>query len=167
MYSFERYYDSILSNDLKEQFASCSTSTVKDIISSIYETIIDKSPLSLEHKFWSIVKSIKGKSALKINMSLSGSVYRIVKNFSGEPDEIVIEFGDLRPVLNDHTAKKAKRKISLVINLIYEILIRQIKSSKSTNKVLAYGHIYYGKQDKSIELKEIAESDIYYDYIHL
>lgn len=166
VYLFERYYDSIMSQDLREKYASGMS--VKEIINSIDTCNDQGSPVPLDQKFWMIVKNIKGKITSKLNLSLSGSVYRIVKHFSGLPDEIVIEFGDLQPILNAKTISKAKKKISLVINLIYEILIKQIKSSKSANKIFAYGHIYYGNlQDKTIDLKESAEGDIYYDYIHL
>ena len=108
----------------------------------------------------------KHKTKLKLN--LSGSLYRIIKHFRGIPDDIIIEFGDLIPVLNsENKIAKAKRKINTVINLLYEILSRQLQMSSLSNKIFAYGHIYYGGKSKEISVKDFLENDIYFDFVEL
>ena len=57
--------------------------------------------------------------------------------------------------------------MNIIINLIYEILNRQIELSELSNKIFAYGHFYYGKKSKNIELKEFEENSIYFDFIEL
>lgn len=84
------------------------------------------------------------------------------------PDEIIIEFGDIIPMIeNPNQLVKAKKKISVVINLIYEILSRQVQMSGMSNKTYGFGHIYYGCKTKSIEMIERFENEIYFDYVQL
>lgn len=164
VYQFERYYDRILSKDIREKYIS--SMTIGEIINSVYEKYNgNNKTIPLEQKFWSLVLNYKGKPGSKLKLSLSGSVYRIIRHFRGLPDDIVIEFGNLQPVLNEKTIEKAKKNIFIVVNLIYEILITQI-STKGC-KIFAYGHIYYGKQAKGIEIKELAHNNIYYDFVQL
>lgn len=167
VYDFEKFYESIMSSDLREKFVY--KKSFSEIIHIIYEafngkTISNSESATLDDEFWTLVNLFnnsnkKNKMKLKLNL---------IKHFRGIPDDIIIEFGDLIPVLNsENKIAKAKRKINTVINLLYEILSRQIQMSSLSNKIFAYGHIYYGGKSKEISIKDFLENDIYFDFVEL
>ena len=39
--------------------------------------------------------------------------------------------------------------------------------SSLSNKIFAYGHIYYGGKSKEIQVKDCLENDIYFDFVEL
>ncbi len=174
VYEFEKFYESIMSSDLKEKFVY--KKSFSEIIHIIYEafngkTISNSESATLDDEFWTLVNLFNNsnkKNKTKLKLNLSGSLYRIIKHFRGIPDDIIIEFGDLIPVLNsENKIAKAKRKINTVINLLYEILSRQLQMSSLSNKIFAYGHIYYGGKSKEISVKDFLENDIYFDFVEL
>ena len=174
VYEFEKFYESIMSSDLKEKFVY--KKSFSEIIHIIYEafngkTISNSESATLDDEFWTLVNLFNNsnkKNKTKLKLNLSGSLYRIIKHFRGIPDDIIIEFGDLIPVLNsENKIAKAKRKINTVVNLLYEILSRQIQMSSLSNKIFAYGHIYYGGKSKEIQVKDCLENDIYFDFVEL
>lgn len=176
VYEFEKYYESILSNDLREKLVS--NKNFSEIIHLIYEASNMKNVnkdtnnnSTLDDEFWTLVNLFDNnneKHKTKLSLNLSGSLYRIIKHFRGIPDDIIIEFGDLIPVLNsEKKIKKAKKKINTVISLLFEILIRQLRISGLSIKIFAFGHIYYGGKNKEIAVKDVLENDIYFDFIEL
>ena len=179
VFDFEKYYDSILSNDLKEIFLN-NNKSFSEIISMIYEDYKennkykDNNSDNLNDKFWFIVHSfikdenLNDNNENKLILNLSGSIYRIIKHFRGLSDDIIIDFGELIPFLDTkEKIDNAKRNINIVVNLIYEILGKQIEISELSNKIFAYGHFFYGYKGNNIELKEFDENSIYYDFIEL
>ena len=174
VYEFEKYYEYILSSDLREKFTH--KKSFSEIIHIIYENfngknITNAENSTLDEEFWTLVNLFNNnnkKHKTKLKLNLSGSLYRIIKHFRGIPDDIIIEFGDLIPVLNsENKIAKAKRKINTVVNLLYEILSRQIQMSSLSNKIFAYGHIYYGGKSQEIQVKDFLENDIYFDFVEL
>ena len=179
VFDFEKYYDSILSNDLKEKFFK-NNKSFSEIISMIYEDYKennkykDNNSDNLNDKFWFIVHSfikdenVNDNNENKLILNLSGTIYRIIKHFRGLSDDIIIDFGELIPFLDTkEKIDNAKRNINIVVNLIYEILGKQIEISELSNKIFAYGHFFYGYKGNNIELKEFDENSIYYDFIEL
>ena len=171
VFDFEKYYDSILSHDLKEKFLKNNLS-FSEIINMIYKDLSENDEKKLENlndKFWFIINYFsKEKTENKLILNLSGNVYRIIKHFRGLSDDIIIDFGEIICYLDKkEKIDKAKNKMNITINLIYEILNRQIELSELSNKIFAYGHFYYSKKSKNIELKDFEENSIYYDFIEL
>jgi hypothetical protein len=198
VYDFEKYYDSILSSDLKKRLIQKKSFT--EIMHMVYESFKGSTnnkknlnnsttPLSLnnsnvgksnnnlninenniEEEFWSLVNLYHNnntKNKVKLKLNISGSMYRIIKHFRGIPDDIIIEFGDLVPMIyNKETIQKTKRKINTIINLLYEVLFRQIQMN-GMSKIFAYGHIYYGNKAKDVVLGDFLENDIYFDFVQL
>jgi chaperonin cofactor prefoldin len=125
---------------------------------------------NIEEEFWSLVNLYHNnntKNKVKLKLNISGSMYRIIKHFRGIPDDIIIEFGDLVPMIyNKETIQKTKRKINTIINLLYEVLFRQIQMN-GMSKIFAYGHIYYGNKAKDVVLGDFLENDIYFDFVQL
>ena len=81
---------------------------------------------------------------------------------------LLIDFVEIIRFLNKkEKIDSAKNTINIIINVIYEILNKQIELSELSNKIFAYGHFYYGKKSKNIELKDFEENSIYYDFIEL
>ena len=179
VFDFEKYYDSILSNDLKEIFLN-NNKSFSEIITMIYNDYKENNNYqnnnldNLNDKFWFIVHSfikdekLKDNNENKLILNLSGSIYRIIKHFRGLSDDIIIDFGELIPFLDKkEKIDNAKRNINIVVNLLYEILDKQIEISELSNKIFAYGHFFYGYKGNNIELKEFDENSIYYDFIEL
>ena len=179
VFDFEKYYDSILSNDLKEIFLN-NNKSFSEIITMIYNDYKENNNYqnnnldNLNDKFWFIVHSfikdekLKDNNENKLILNLSGSIYRIIKHFRGLSDDIIIDFGELIPFLDKkEKIDNAKRNINIVVNLIYEILGKQIEISELSNKIFAYGHFFYGCKGNNIELKEFDENSIYFDFIEL
>ena len=179
VFDFEKYYDSILSNDLKEIFLN-NNKSFSEIITMIYNDYKENNNYqnnnldNLNDKFWFIVHSfikdekLKDNNENKLILNLSGTIYRIIKYFRGLSDDIIIDFGELIPFLDTkEKIDNAKRNINIVVNLIYEILGKQIEISELSNKIFAYGHFFYGYKGNNIELKEFDENSIYYDFIEL
>ena len=174
VFDFEKYYDSILSNDLKEIFLN-NNKSFSEIITMIYNDYKENNNLdNLNDKFWFIVHSfikdekLKDNNENKLILNLSGSIYRIIKHFRGLSDDIIIDFGELIPFLDKkEKIDNAKRNINIVVNLLYEILDKQIEISELSNKIFAYGHFFYGYKGNNIELKEFDENSIYFDFIEL
>ena len=171
VFDFEKYYDSILSHDLKEKFLKNNLS-FSEIINMIYKDLSENDEKKLENlndKFWFIINYFSNeKKENKLILNLSGNVYRIIKHFRGLSDDIIIDFGEIICYLDKKDKiEKAKKKMNIIINLIYEILSRQIELSELSNKIFAYGHFYYSKKSKNIELKDFEENSIYYDFIEL
>ena len=171
VFDFEKYYDNILSYDLKEKFLSNNIS-FSEIINMIYKDFSENNEKKLENlndKFWFIINYFsEEKKENKLKLNLSGNVYRIIKHFRGLSDDIIIDFGEIICYIDKkEKIDKAKNKMNIIINLIYEILSRQIELSELSNKIFAYGHFYYGKKSKNIELKDFEENSIYYDFIEL
>ena len=179
VFDFEKYYDSILSNDLKEIFLN-NNKSFSEIITMIYNDYKENNNYqnnnldNLNDKFWFIVHSfikdenLNDNNENKLILNLSGTIYRIIKHFRGLSDDIIIDFGELIPFLDTkEKIDNAKRNINIVVNLIYEILGKQIEISELSNKIFAYGHFFYGYKGNNIELKEFDENSIYYDFIEL
>ena len=179
VFDFEKYYDSILSNDLKEIFLN-NNKSFSEIITMIYNDYKENNNYqnnnldNLNDKFWFIVHSfikdekLKDNNENKLILNLSGSIYRIIKHFRGLSDDIIIDFGELIPFLDTkEKIDNAKRNINIVVNLLYEILDKQIEISELSNKIFAYGHFFYGYKGNNIELKEFDENSIYFDFIEL
>ena len=179
VFDFEKYYDSILSNDLKEIFLN-NNKSFSEIITMIYNDYKENNNYqnnnldNLNDKFWFIVHSfikdekLKDNNENKLILNLSGSIYRIIKHFRGLSDDIIIDFGELIPFLDKkEKIDNAKRNINIVVNLLYEILDKQIEISELSNKIFAYGHFFYGYKGNNIELKEFDENSIYFDFIEL
>ena len=172
VFDFEKYYDSILSYDLKEKFFKNKIS-FSEIINLIYNELNEKKEIiieSLNDKFWFIINSFSQKQfeENKLIINISGNVYRIIKHFRGLSDDIIIDFGEIISFLNKkEKIDSAKNTINIIINVIYEILNKQIELSELSNKIFAYGHIYYGKKSNNVEIKEFYENSIFYDFIEL
>ena len=179
VFDFEKYYDSILSNDLKEIFLN-NNKSFSEIITMIYNDYKENNNYqnnnldNLNDKFWFIVHSfikdenLNDNNENKLILNLSGTIYRIIKHFRGLSDDIIIDFGELIPFLDKkEKIDNAKRNINIVVNLLYEILDKQIEISELSNKIFAYGHFFYGYKGNNIELKEFDENSIYYDFIEL
>ena len=179
VFDFEKYYDSILSNDLKEKFFK-NNKSFSEIITMIYEDYKENNKYqnnnsdNLNDKFWFIVHSfikdenLNDNNENKLILNLSGTIYRIIKHFRGLSDDIIIDFGELIPFLDKkEKIDNAKRNINIVVNLLYEILGKQIEISELSNKIFAYGHFFYGYKGNNIELKEFVENSIYFDFIEL
>ena len=111
VFDFEIYYDSILSNDLKEIFLN-NNKTFSEIITMIYNDYKKNNNYqnnnldNLNDKFWFIVHSfikdenLKDNNENKLILNLSGTIYRIIKYFRGLSDDIIIDFGELIPFLD-------------------------------------------------------------------
>ena len=179
VFDFEKYYDSILSNDLKEIFLN-NNKSFSEIITMIYNDYKENNNYqnnnldNLNDKFWFIVHSfikdekLKDNNENKLILNLSGTIYRIIKYFRGLSDDIIIDFGELIPFLDKkEKIDNAKKNINIVVNLLYEILSKQIEISELSNKIFAYGHFFYGYKGNNIELKEFVENSIYFDFIEL
>jgi hypothetical protein len=179
VFDFEKYYDSILSNDLKEKFLK-NNKSFSEIIIMIYEDYKKNTKYqsnnsdNLNDKFWFIVHSfikdenLDDNNENKLILNLSGTIYRIIKYFRGLSDDIIIDFGELIPFLDKkEKIDNAKKNINIVVNLLYEILSKQIEISELSNKIFAYGHFFYGYKGNNIELKEFVENSIYFDFIEL
>ena len=81
---------------------------------------------------------------------------------------LLIDFVEIIRFLNKkEKIDSAKNTINIIINVIYEILNKQIELSELSNKIFAYGHIYYGKKSNNVEIKEFYENSIFYDFIEL
>ena len=158
----EKYYDSILSNDLKEKFFK-NNKSFSEIISMIYEDYKENNKYKDNNS-----DNLNDNNENKLILNLSGTIYRIIKHFRGLSDDIIIDFGELIPFLDTkEKIDNAKRNINIVVNLIYEILGKQIEISELSNKIFAYGHFFYGYKGNNIELKEFDENSIYFDFIEL
>ena len=179
VFDFEKYYDSILSNDLKEIFLN-NNKSFSEIITMIYNDYKENNNYqnnnldNLNDKFWFIVHSfikdenLDDNNENKLILNLSGTIYRIIKYFRGLSDDIIIDFGELIPFLDKkEKIDNAKKNINIVVNLLYEILSKQIEISELSNKIFAYGHFFYGYKGNNIELKEFVENSIYFDFIEL
>ena len=172
VFDFEKYYDSILSYDLKEKFFKNKIS-FSEIINLIYNELNEKKEIiieSLNDKFWFIINSFSQKQfeENKLIINISGNVYRIIKHFRGLSDDIIIDFGEIIPFLDrKEKIDKAKKNIIIIINLIYEVLNKQIELCELSNKIFAYGHFFYGKKSNDIQIKEFEEDSIYFDFIEL
>ena len=83
-------------------------------------------------------------------------------------DDIIIDFGEIISFLNKkEKIDSAKNTINIIINVIYEILNKQIELSELSNKIFAYGHFFYGKKSNDIQIEEFEEDSIYFDFIEL
>ncbi len=151
VFDFEKYFYSILSNDLKEKCFKNQFS-FSEIINMIYKDYQEENNNddnynnnmntnnnniiydNLNDKFWFIVNSFfenENKKENKLILNLSGNIYRIIKHFRGLSDDIIIDFGEIICYLDKkEKIDKAKNKMNITINLIYEILNRQIELSE-------------------------------------
>ena len=188
VFDFEKYFYSILSNDLKEKCFKNQFS-FSEIINMIYKDYQEENNNddnynnnmntnnnninydNLNDKFWFIVNSFfenENKKENKLILNLSGNIYRIIKHFRGLSDDIIIDFGEIIPYLDrKEKIDKAKKNIIIIINLIYEVLNKQIELCELSNKIFAYGHFFYGKKSNDIQIKEFEEDSIYFDFIEL